>query len=137
MKVEGSCHCGAIKYEATIDSSAAFVCHCSDCQILSGSVFRVIVPAAAANFVIKSGSPKIYVKIAESGNRRAQGFCGNCGTSIYSADAENATTFMLRVGSIHQRADIVPFAQSWCGSAIPWTQNLGALVPHQRGIKRS
>ena len=136
MKVDGSCHCGAITFEATINPAAAFVCHCSDCQKMSGSAFRVSAPAAAEDFNITRGSPKVYVKTAESGKRRAQGFCGDCGTSIYSADAENTKMYMLRLGSIHQCADIVPLAQSWCRSALPWTQDLSALLPHHMGINR-
>ena len=45
MKITGSCHCGAISYEAEVDAGAVIVCHCTDCQTLSGSAFRVVVPA--------------------------------------------------------------------------------------------
>jgi hypothetical protein len=37
MKVEGGCHCGAIAYEAVVDPQSAGLCHCSDCQTLSGA----------------------------------------------------------------------------------------------------
>ena len=51
MKIDGGCHCGAIAYEATIDPSRIGICHCIDCQILSGTAFRtaVRVPAADSN----------------------------------------------------------------------------------------
>lgn len=35
MKVEGSCHCGQITFEAQIDPEAVRICHCTDCQTLS------------------------------------------------------------------------------------------------------
>ena len=46
MKIDGACHCGYISYLAEIDPEKAGLCHCTDCQTLSGSAFRVSVPAA-------------------------------------------------------------------------------------------
>ena len=40
MKVDGNCHCGAITFEAEADPEAVYVCHCTDCQSISGSPFR-------------------------------------------------------------------------------------------------
>jgi hypothetical protein len=64
------------------------------------------------------------VKTAESGNRRVQAFCGQCGTPLYSADAENPQSFNLRVGALAERADLPPQRQIWCEAALPWTAEL-------------
>ena len=45
MKIDGACHCGRISYEAEIDPADVTICHCTDCQTLSGSAFRTVVPA--------------------------------------------------------------------------------------------
>ena len=58
MDVTGRCHCGAITYRATVDPATVGICHCTDCQMLSGSAYRVSVPAPAATFKILSGKPK-------------------------------------------------------------------------------
>jgi hypothetical protein len=42
---------------------------------MSGSPFRAVVAAPIETFALK-GQPKSYVKTADSGNRRAQVFCG-------------------------------------------------------------
>jgi hypothetical protein len=39
MKIDGRCHCGYITYEAEIDPEKVMICHCADCQTLSGSAF--------------------------------------------------------------------------------------------------
>lgn len=70
MKVHGSCHCGDIRYEAEVDPAQVGICNCSDCQMLTGSAFRVSVPASSAGFRLLSGTPKVYVKTADSGTRR-------------------------------------------------------------------
>jgi hypothetical protein len=40
MKVTGSCHYEAIAYEAEVDPNSVRVCHCTDCQRLTGTAFR-------------------------------------------------------------------------------------------------
>ena len=40
MKVRGRCHCGEITYEAEVKPGTVNVCHCRDCQMLSGTAFR-------------------------------------------------------------------------------------------------
>lgn len=124
MKVHGTCHCGAIAYEAEVDPARVTVCHCQDCQSFSGAAFRASVPAKAEDLKILRGAPKTYVKTAESGNRRAQGFCGNCGSSIYSADAEVATVYVLRLGVMAERNQLPPQRQIWCEAALDWSRDL-------------
>ncbi len=126
MKVHGACHCGAIKYEAVIDPQRAAICHCADCQTLSGSPYRAIAPTRKEDFQL-SGEPRIYVKTAESGRRRAQAFCGTCGASIYSADAEQPSVFNLRLGSLQERDQIPALAQIWRTSAREWAQDVSQL----------
>jgi len=124
MKISGGCHCGAIAYEAEIDPDSVAICHCTDCQTLSGSAFRVVVPAKREGFKLLAGEPKIYVKTGESGRKRVQSFCSNCGTPIYSADTENPQVFSIRVGTARQRAQLPPQIQFWCRSALEWTMHL-------------
>jgi len=73
MKIDGHCHCGQITFEAEVDPTAPTICHCTDCQTLTGSAFRINIPAPAEHFVLRSGTPKSYVKTAESGNKPTNG----------------------------------------------------------------
>ena len=50
MKVEGRCHCGKIEYEAEVDRTKVQICHCLDCQTLTGSAYRVTIPASPDGF---------------------------------------------------------------------------------------
>jgi hypothetical protein len=73
MKIDGACHCGKLAYQAEIDPDRVGVCHCTDCQVLSGSAFSVFVPAPAASFSLRGGEPKPSackpsVPIAERGS---------------------------------------------------------------------
>jgi hypothetical protein len=99
MKIDGGCHCGGIRYEAEIDPSKVMICHCTDCQTLSGTAFRTVVPVLRNDFRLVKGSPKIYMKTGESGNKRQRAFCAECGTPIYSAAEKDTPVYSLRVGS--------------------------------------
>lgn len=130
MHIDGGCHCGAITYEAEIDPERVFACHCNDCQLLSAAPFRVVAPVAAADFKL-TGTPAIYVKVAESGARRAQAFCGACGSPIYAtaADTDSPAVYGVRVGTARQRDQLEPRVHHWYRSAQSW---LGAMPSHQR-----
>jgi hypothetical protein len=127
MIVHGACHCGAIAYEAEVDPARSVVCHCIDCQTLSGAAFRASVPSRVEDFRLLKGTPKAYVKTAESGNRRIQTFCGDCGSPLYSTDAVGAKIFNLRIGVMAERAALPPQRQIWCEAALPWTQDVLAI----------
>jgi hypothetical protein len=127
MKIDGHCHCGEITFEAEVDPAAVTICHCTDCQRLTGSAFRANIPAPAAHFRLLSGMPKSYVKTAESGNKRRHAFCGTCGTPIFACAAGNPQSYSLRIGTITQRAAFLPKRQIWRRSALPWVDALATL----------
>ncbi len=124
MKVDGGCHCGRIRFEAEIDPEKVLICHCTDCQSLSGSAFRIVVRVPISAFNILSGEPKKYVKQADSGNRLVQAFCGECGSPIYGSHVDNPTYYGIRVATLRQRDALPPKLQIWCRSATPWIGNL-------------
>jgi hypothetical protein len=129
MKIDGGCHCGFIRYEAEVDPAKVVLCHCTDCQTLSGTAFRTVVQAKSGTFRLLSGTPKVYVKTGESGNQREQTFCPECGSPIYSAPvAADAKAVGLRVGTIRQRDQLIPSDQYWFRSSQTWLKELHAVL---------
>ncbi|HEY2628746.1 MAG TPA: GFA family protein [Usitatibacter sp.] len=135
MKVNGSCHCGEIAFEAEVDPALVRICHCIDCQVLTGGAYRVTVPAAAKDFRLLRGTPKVYLKTtADSGHKRRQAFCGTCGTPVLAyADTDTPDGYGLRVGTLAQKAALVPKSRIWCKSELPWSQDVTSIpgVPGQ------
>ena len=127
MQVHGRCHCGGIRYTASVDPVRTTICHCTDCQRLTGSAYRVSVPAIEGSFELTAGEPSIYVKIGDAGSRRAQAFCPDCGSPMYTYDADRPAVYGLRVGCIDERQALVPGKQKWCRSALRWTENLAGM----------
>ena len=133
MQVHGGCHCGAVAFEASVDPARVTICHCTDCQNLTGSAYRVTVAASAEGFRLTRGSPRTYVKVAERGNKRAQVFCSECGSHLYAhAAIERPDRLGLRVGCLQERAALIPRKRIWCESALAWSENLQDLERVER-----
>ena len=129
MKVDGACHCGAITIEAEADPEKTQICHCTDCQTSTGTAFRVSIPVPGATLKI-TGQPAIYVKTtADSGIPRAQAFCGQCGSPIYSTTVGDGVqpSYTIRAGILRQRDKLTPRRQIWWRSARPWVTELGGV----------
>ena len=135
MKVDGACFCGAIRIEAEVDPERVTICHCTDCQTATGTAFRVSIPAPGATVKI-TGEPAIYVKTSESGNKRAQGFCAKCGSPIYSTSPGDGPkdAYMLRVGILRQRDQLIPKQQIWYRSARSWITNLAGIPKDEKQV---
>jgi hypothetical protein len=131
MKIQGGCHCGRITYEADVDPQDVSVCHCTDCQTMSGSAFRAVVRAQKENLKI-DGTPKVYMKTAESGNKRVQAFCAECGTHLYATSEKDQQIFGLRLGTVKQRDQLKPKRQVWTRSAQDWALHLDDIPTVER-----
>ncbi len=128
MRIDGGCHCGAITYEAEVDPEKTSICHCTDCQQITGTAFRVTVFAPEGSYRITAGTPKEYVKVAESGNRRAQGFCPDCGSQLYATSVgDGPKVYGIRVGTARQRQSLAPRRQTWHRSALHWLPEFEGL----------
>src|SRR5262245_25772092 len=130
MKVEGSCHCGNITYDAEINPDRVVICHCTDCQTFSSAPYRVSVVNVRPEDFHLHGTPKTYVKTGGSGRKVVQAFCGECGSALYSKSAEPeraARALNLRLGAIKQRRELVPKAQGFCRSALSWATSIDAI----------
>ena len=134
MKIDGACSCGAIKIEAEADPQATQICHCTDCQTGTGSAFRISIPVLGATFKM-TGKPTVYVKTtADSGNPRAQAFCPTCGSPIYSTTPGEGVqrAYMVRVGILHQRDQLMPQRQNWFRSARSWVTELASVPKNEK-----
>ena len=121
MKVQGQCHCGAIAYEAEVQPGSMTICHCTDCQVHSGSAFRANISAPAASFRLLQGTPRTYVKTTDSGARRLLAFCEHCGTPLYACAEQAPVAYSLRTGVLKQRDALgTPQRQIWTQRRRAW-----------------
>jgi hypothetical protein len=115
-KINGGCYCGDITIVGDVSSDKVMACHFTDCQKFSGAPFRAVAVIAADDVKI-SGTVTEFLKIAESSNKRVQGFCGKCGSHLY-ADDPVKTLFMVRTGCLDEIPDSSWVAEGQVSAAM-------------------
>ena len=135
MEINGTCLCGDISWQATIDPALVGVCHCTDCQTVGGSAFQFTTRVAREDFHLTTGELAAYVKVAESGNPRAMSFCGRCATMIHTGNTDDTGLLSLKLGGCKQKHELTPQFQIWCQSSMDWVEVEGGIkMPDQGGI---
>ena len=122
IQINGECHCGKIEIKATVKLSEVRACHCTDCQQMSGAPLRAIAVAPADKIKI-TGIPKEYIKIGDSGNKRIQAFCTDCGTQLFATDMEKRL-YNLRTGFLEQKNLLEPKTHVFTQSSVQWIKTL-------------
>ena len=131
VNVNGTCHCGRIQISGKVSDDMVIACHCTDCQQFSGAPFRPV--AIIKNEDIKiDGEVTEYTKIADSGNERVQGFCGNCGCQIY-ARATDKSVFNVRTGFLDQHHTLTPKKHIFGQSKVAWIETISEAKWHVAG----
>ena len=127
---EGGCFCGAVRYRVTGKPAYVGNCHCRDCQIFSGSAFRMACAIAPDKFTLTQGTPKQFDKTADSGKIRQMLFCGECGTHLCSMPTveEEGSFVSLRIATAEQFGELAPVAELYCDSRVSWMPALQNTV---------
>src|SRR5258707_4741822 len=129
MKIDGQCHCGRVWYQADIDPANVSVCHCTDCQNLTGSPYRVTVICSAGDVRITGEPVKVYARTGGNGRTRVQHFCPECGSPLFTTGDGGPADCGVRWGSIRQRDQLKPARQIWCRAAAHWIHDLVEFPP--------
>lgn len=117
----GGCLCGAVRYR--VNSAPAMVghCYCADCRRTSGTSHctHAVVPAPALEV---AGEVAFYDRPADSGNLVRRGFCGTCGSAVYSTNAAMPDMAFVRVSSMDDPESAVPGMTVYASRAPSWAK---------------
>ncbi|UKZ67034.1 uncharacterized protein TrAtP1_008197 [Trichoderma atroviride] len=128
MLTYGGCLCGSIRYKYSAEPTAKVLCHCSDCRKISGSNYSVnfLIPEAA--FQVTSGTPKVFGKVADSGDTINSYFCGDCGSMMWRESANCGPNKVVKAGTLDGGGEIISAAvfdaEVFTRSRVDWVQPL-------------
>jgi hypothetical protein len=119
MKIEGGCLCGKVRYSAEAEPAFVGVCHCKNCQRVSGSAFGTVIalPTQAVNM---QGTLKAYADRGDSGKILSRRFCPECGSSVIEEAEAMPGMSMILAGTLDDASWVKPAMEIYCDSAQPW-----------------
>ncbi|MEO9131191.1 MAG: GFA family protein [Sphingomonas sp.] len=78
-----SCACGHLAVHCEGEPRNVSMCHCSDCQRRTGSLFSVAAFFDRGAVTLVRGMTQSFTRNAASGKRVAFHFCPDCGSSVF------------------------------------------------------
>ena len=124
------------------------ICHCTDCQTLSGSAFRIVAFTREDGFRLLSGELENSTsRLVKADPTRTQAFCPECGTPIFSGPCSEkerkfTASAWARSGSVTSSCQkrSSGFARRNAGSpnsaSVPSDRNATRLQPVRRSHVR-
>ncbi|SFQ01799.1 Uncharacterized conserved protein [Pseudomonas sp. NFPP07] len=126
---QGSCLCGAVKYQLLSRPKALSHCHCSQCRKSHGAAFASYGSVLRSDLrIVQGGGSLQSYRSSESVLRQ---FCGQCGSSLFwSRDqGEYADWISIALGTLDtpftadkQKHIQVAFKASWYEIQDNWPQ---------------
>jgi len=113
---QGSCLCGAVRFEVTGELGGIQLCHCSQCRRASGAAFAANLPVKAENFRLVAGEPKAY----ESSPGKQRLFCGDCGSPIISRTDTVPDMVRVRAGLLAEPVEAKAVFRFHVSSNASW-----------------
>jgi hypothetical protein len=118
MAVTGGCNCGAVRFEVTTPLYSSTYCHCTRCQRRTGTAASANARAAADSFRILQGEDRLRSWQPETG--AAKFFCGDCGSALFSRNADDNSFVGVRLGVIDGDPGIRPSSHQFVAYAAAW-----------------
>lgn len=118
---KGGCLCGAVRFESSVDPQMALHCYCVDCRKSSGTGHgtHVVIPEDAFT---ATGDVTFYDRSADSGNTVSRGFCGACGSPVFSKNSGWPGMVFPRASVLDEPEVVKPQMIVYASRAASWDQ---------------
>ena len=114
----GSCLCGGVKFSIAGELQPLQLCHCLQCRKASGTAFASVLPIKASAFTLLGGTE--LLRHFESSPGKERGFCGRCGSPLYSRRTTLPDALRIRAGLIDQPLPVRPGLHQHVASKANW-----------------
>ena len=116
--LEGSCLCGAVRFEVTEPFVTMTYCHCTNCKRLSGGVGTANGRARTAAIRVVEGRELLRTYQPREGT--AKTFCSVCGSNLFGGGWPESELASVRLSAIDSPFDQRPEAHTYVQSVAPW-----------------
>jgi hypothetical protein len=126
VTLQGSCLCGAVKYEVTGKATRFYHCHCSRCRKATGTGHASNLFLQPGTLIWLGGQELITSFKVPQAIRFANTFCKTCGGRL-PRQAAGSDLVMIPAGSLDDEAPIRPQAVIFAGSRAGWSCDSGEI----------
>jgi hypothetical protein len=131
---DGGCLCKTIRYHARGEPLRAYICHCTFCQMHTGTAFAEIVWYEKDDVEMTGDGLTTYSHKVDGTDRFFHlHFCPKCGTTVTASVDRSPSRRFIMVGTFDDRSWVTPERQIWTRSARHWLPSLDELEIHEDG----
>ena len=103
MTLTGGCYCGNVRYETEGEPMMRGLCHCRECQYISGGAANVAMAMPDEGFRYTAGTAKTFARDDLDSPVKRE-FCADCGTHLTSRPAALPGMVIIKVGTLDDPA---------------------------------
>ncbi len=126
---QASCACGKVHFVLEGEPHMTINCHCTNCRKMNGSAFSTYSIFNKGDLRITEGGDDIQT--ARMGEHGTKHFCRHCGTPLYGLHSKAADICMVVLGAIDTGGTILPIANVYCRSKLPWAFEIDKMIKHE------
>jgi hypothetical protein len=115
---EGSCLCGAVRFEVTEPFLNTSACHCEFCKRISGGYGTVSGRVPTSAIRILEGEDNLRSYTPEGGS--AKTFCSTCGSNLFGGGWPTSESSSVRLAALGPDYDRKPEAHTFVRSVAAW-----------------
>ena len=117
--ISGQCHCGTVKWSASLPQKVALNCHCNMCRSLSGADYSSWVILPADQFNLLSGSENLT--IYQATEKFTKSFCSKCGATVSCINVDKFPDHIyVAKGNITSEFNLPPEIQVYTKDKADW-----------------
>ncbi len=122
--MEGSCLCGAIRFEVLKGIETVGHCHCRMCQKAHGAAYGSYTRVEGDDFLVLTGQE--FIKQFRSSSSVTRTFCSECGSNLqFIRDGKDH--FSLAVASLDGPLNPESSFEIFVQSEAPWGKRDGSI----------
>lgn len=126
--MEGSCHCGDIKWEVMLQDYKHTICHCRTCQLLGGAPYSCNAVVDKNALTVKEGKMSMYSYTGASGKPVLCFPCGRCFSHVYHHQMSNPDKIIVRTLLLRGGDKMGVGGEIFGESALGWVKDLKAAL---------
>lgn len=117
--LSGQCHCGTVRWSATLPPKIVINCHCNMCRKLSGADYSSWVVFPASQFRLLAGEQSVSRYQATAHTFKS--FCSTCGSTVSAINnSKFPDCIYVARGNITDDIDLPVQFQVFTNDKAPW-----------------